>query len=450
MLESDKDVARWINNLRSESTKRIYSEGLLKFAEYTKQNPKEIISNFQKNKKEAEDTLTDFIHETSKKQTPKSVHNTLVSIKSWLLHNDIEMRRKINCGNIKRAPTTEDESIPTQDELNRILNYSDLRGKAFISLIAFAGFRPSTAVNTKLRDIPDLIITEDLVNLSKKPAQIKVKPEFSKNARPYFTFLSSEGCEYVLEYLRSRINEGEKLTPESRVLSYSLKSSQHSIARTGFSRKIKRTFERAGYNGRPYVLRSYFDTAILNSGLSYIYQQFFMGHAGTIEATYTVNKNLPQSQIDDMRQQFKEKVEPKLETITVKARSEIDLLKIENQKLKDQLQKTNTDLTNRIKKIENAIPPPNEPTIPEPTKEEEERIESQIKKIEKWEKDHPEEAKKQREEDDKSIEENEKSPEVQKWYIKYLEDMVQEQQNTLTEITNTLKEPKTTENNQTK
>ncbi len=55
-----------------------------------------------------------------------------------------------------------------------------------------------------------------------------------------------------------------------------------------------------------------------------------MGHSGTIEATYTVNKNLPQSQIDEMRQQFKEKVEPKLETISIKARSEIELLKSEN------------------------------------------------------------------------------------------------------------------------
>jgi integrase len=351
MVESDKDVARWINNLRSESTKRIYSEGLLKFTEYAKQSPKEIIAHFQANKKEAEDLLTDFIHETSKKQTPKSVHNNLVSVKSWLLHNDVVMRRKINCGNIKRAPTTEDESIPTQDELNRILNYSDLRGKAFISLIAFAGFRPSTAVNVKLRDIPDLIITAESVNLANKPAQIKVKAEFSKNTRPYFTFLSSEGCEYVLEYLRSRINEGEKLTPESKVLSYSLKSSRHSIARTGFSRKIKRTFERAGYNGRPYVLRSYFDTAILNSGLSFIYQQFFMGHAGTIEATYTVNKNLPQLQIDDMREQFKERVEPKLETITVKARSEITIL---NSKLSEQ-KNENRELNKRLEDQQKEI-----------------------------------------------------------------------------------------------
>jgi site-specific recombinase XerD len=345
MIESDKDVARWINNLISDSTKRIYSEGLLKYTEYAKQTPKEIITNFQTNKKQAEDTLTDFIHETTKKQTPKSVHNNLVSVKSWLKHNDIVINRRINCGNIKGAPTTEDESIPTQDEINRILDYSDLRGKAFISLIAFAGFRPTTAVNTKLKDITDLKITTDSINFIQTPAQIKVKAEFSKNTRPYFTFLSTEGCEYVLEYLRSRINEGEKLTPESTVLSFSQKSTRHSITRKGFSKKIKRTFERANYKGRPYVLRSYFANAILNSGLSLIYQQFLMGHAGTMEAIYTVNKNLPQSQIEDIRQQFKEKVEPKLDSITVKARNEIELLQNKITERDQQIKEINQKLT---------------------------------------------------------------------------------------------------------
>jgi len=351
MIESDKDVARWINNLNAESTKRIYSEGLLKFSEYTNQTPQEILTNFKTNKKTAEDTLTDFIQENRKKQTPKSVHNNLVSVKSWLKHNDIIINRKITCGNIKTAPTTEDESVPTQDELNRILNYSDPRGKTFIALIAFAGLRPNTAVNIKLKDLPDLTITEKTVQLNKKPAQIKVKSQFSKNSKPYFTFLSSEGCNYALEYLQSRIDEGEILTPETPLISFSQKSTRHSITRKGFSKKIKRTFEKARYKGRPYVLRSYFDTAMLNSGISFIYQQFIMGHSGTIETTYTLNKNLPQTQIDDIRQQFKEKVEPKLETITVKARNEIDILKSENKELKETL----NQMQKKIKNIDNQI-----------------------------------------------------------------------------------------------
>lgn len=209
MIESDPDVARWINNLNADSTKRIYSEGLLKFAEYSKQTPQEMIANFKENKKNAEDTLTDFIHKNRQTQTPKSVNNNLVSVKSWLKHNDIIINRKINCGNIKTAPTTEDETIPSQDELNRILDYSDPRGKTFISIIAFAGLRPNTAVNIKLKDLPDLTINETSIELNKKPAQIKIKSQFSKNKRPYFTFLSSEGCNYALEYLRSRIDEGE-------------------------------------------------------------------------------------------------------------------------------------------------------------------------------------------------------------------------------------------------
>ena len=59
---------------------------------------------------------------------------------------------------------------------------------------------------------------------------------------------------------------------------------------------------------------------------------FFMGHSGSIEAIYTVNKNLPEHQIEEMRQQFKDKVEPKLETISVRARSDIDQVKADYEK----------------------------------------------------------------------------------------------------------------------
>lgn len=339
MIELDQDVKRWVSNLNSDSAKRIYSEALLKFSEYSKLSPKEIVDKCRIDKKQVEDLLTDFIQDLRPKHTPKVVHNNLVGVKSWLLHNDLEIRRKINCGNVKSAPNAENESVPTQDELDKILRYSDLRGRAFISLIAFAGLRPSTAVSIKLRDIPDLIINGTHIDFSRVPVQIKVQSQFSKNKKPYFTFLSAEGCDYILDYLRFRANKGnEVLTKESPIIMYSVKSTRYSINRKGFSKKIKRTFLKAGYVGRPYVLRSYFDTAMLNSGISPIYQQFLMGHSGSIEATYTLNKNLPQSQIDEMREQFREKVEPKLETIPAKTRNEIDLLKGENKQLQKQLE----------------------------------------------------------------------------------------------------------------
>ncbi len=78
---------------------------------------------------------------------------------------------------------------------------------------------------------------------------------------------------------------------------------------------IKRVFEKAGYPFRPHILRSYFDTAITNArGIPHNIQQFIMGHSGDIEATYTVNKRLPDWQIEEFRQLYSRLIEPKLST----------------------------------------------------------------------------------------------------------------------------------------
>ncbi|MCW4008140.1 MAG: hypothetical protein NWF09_05580 [Candidatus Bathyarchaeota archaeon] len=39
-----------------------------------------------------------------------------------------------------------------------------------------------------------------------------------KAGHQYFTFLGEEGCEYLKDYLESRLKEGEKLMPDSPVL----------------------------------------------------------------------------------------------------------------------------------------------------------------------------------------------------------------------------------------
>jgi site-specific recombinase XerD len=245
MVRSDRDVQRWVNNLSSDSAKRLYSEALCKFSEYTNLSPSGIIQRFNENKKEMEDILTDWTHSFIGVYTPKGIHNNITGVKSWLRHNDIQVIRKINYGNIHDTPTLENEMVPSQDELSRVLQYSDIRGRACISLMAFAGLRPYTAVNLKLKDLPELKLENGEVNLSKIPTLIKVTSKYSKNRRAYFTFLTSEGCEYVLEYLRKRIRNGEKLTYASPLLTYSKKSKLHSFTRKGYSKLIKRTFLRA-------------------------------------------------------------------------------------------------------------------------------------------------------------------------------------------------------------
>lgn len=315
-LLKDEDIKLWYDNLNSESAKRLYLESLCRYSEHRKINPNVIVEEFRKDIAVEEKKLQAYILGIKSKYAPKVVHNNLVGVKSWLRHNGITVVRKINVGNVRITPTIEDEYPPGPEELRRILSYGDVRVKANISLIAFAGIRPSAAAGLKVKDFPDLKIIENKVSFEKTPAPIKVRAELSKNGKSYLTFLSSEGCEYVAEYLNWRIRLGNTLSPQSNVLASGQKARIKTYSRKGFHRLIKRVFEKAGFPFRPYVLRSYFDTAIMNArSIPYDYQHFWMGHSGSIEATYTVNKMLPDWQIEEMRKVFKQYVEPKLSTI---------------------------------------------------------------------------------------------------------------------------------------
>ena len=52
----------------------------------------------------------------------------------------------------------------------------------------------------------------------------------------------------------------------------------------------------------------------MNSNIHHNIQQFFMGHTGDIEMAYTLRKNLPIDQIEEMRNKVNEVVEPWLGT----------------------------------------------------------------------------------------------------------------------------------------
>lgn len=305
LLLEDPSIRRWIDNLNSASSKRIYLEALAKYCDYRGLDPHRIVDEFKANRQRAEDRLEDFIIDAKKKYAPKVVHNLLVGIRSWLKHNDIEVVRKINVGNVRLTPTIEDERPPSQDELRRILGFADLRAKACIALLAFAGLRPITVAGLKIKDFPEMKIEDGKVSFVKIPTMVKVRAALSKNGRQYFTFLIKEGCEYLKDYLESRLKAGERLNGESYVITHGSRARIKTFSRKAVQRMVKRVFKKAGFPFRPYVLRSYFATAIDNvRTIPFTHQQFFMGHSGPVEMTYTVHKRLPEWQVEEMRREF--------------------------------------------------------------------------------------------------------------------------------------------------
>ena len=85
-------------------------------------------------------------------------------------------------------------------------------------MIAFGDLRIQTLGNHEgsddliLRDLPELLIENGEAIFDKIPTMIVVRPELSKAKHRYFTFLSSEGCTYLKEYLEARIRSGEQLS----------------------------------------------------------------------------------------------------------------------------------------------------------------------------------------------------------------------------------------------
>ena len=333
LLEEYEDFRRWYDNLArgSINTANENARVLYRFLRKNNMTLTEMLDQVNTDRRAFENHLLDFVTQQEKQgKAPTYIENYLKTVNSWLKFNDHKPITKIKIGNRNRRPTIEDERVPNKEELKQILNYADERGETSISLIAFSGLRPETLGNStgtdglEIRDLPELEINGTEVSFASVPTMVVVRHELSKAKQKYITFLGPEGCEYLKAYLERRLANGEKLRPDSVVITYksgygktgyrgeSARTHMHITTKT-ITKEIRDAM-RPKYDWRPYVLRSYFDTQLLvaenNGKMTHAYRQFFMGHKGDIEAVYTTNKGrLPENLVEDMRESYRKSLE---------------------------------------------------------------------------------------------------------------------------------------------
>ncbi len=276
--------------------------------------------------KQAANFILDMISEMeSEKKSGSYISNCVKAVRSWLDFNGIQIQQKIKISNRDDLVRFADERPPMQEEFRKILNAADLRTKSACSIIAFSGLRLETLGSylgddgLKISDFPEMKIRGGIVEFTEIPTMVIVRKSLSKIKRQYFTFLCEEGCDYLKEYLEFRLRLGEKLTPQSPIIT-PLKISlagQH-IRTTNIGDMMRKPIRAAGYKWRPYVLRRYFDTRLMLAESDGIiindWRVFFMGHKGTMEATYTVNKGLPKDVKEKMRDSYGKAAEKYLTT----------------------------------------------------------------------------------------------------------------------------------------
>ena len=323
ILLEDPTIKRWYENLKAKSEitadNYLRNFGLwLEWLNLTEEKLRKLATeNFNTLKNLISDEIRKKEHEG---KAGSYISTSLKPMLSFLKFNNITINLQINIKNENRNLTTENERIPTKEELATILRSTDTRGRLEIALMAFSGLRPETIGSykgnngLKLSDIKDLEITKGKTEFKKIPTEITVRPELSKARHQYLTFLSEEGSKYMKEYLNERINNKEKINEESPLIlpneNKSRKEINNKFLETQLiSREIKKAITKAGFKWRPYVFRAYFatnlDIAESNGEISHPWRQFIMGHKGDIEARYSTNKKLSEEMKDQIRETYK-------------------------------------------------------------------------------------------------------------------------------------------------
>ena len=315
-VEKNEKVNRWYLNVRARSpiSADIWRRALGMYCRLNSTTPEGILDMARDGT--LRDNFQDFVIRMMA-EGRKGAYLAKVKqiIHSWLKFNDVDYKIRINIANERINETTMDERVPTKEELSKILRMGTLRSRASVSLIAFSGLRPEVLGNYEgndgltIRDMEDF--DPESMTFTKVPAKINVRNPLSKTRLRYFTFLGSEGCKYLKDYLDARKASGETLNRDNPLLGPDPSNMQtyHGFLRTQLiGREIRKAVRAAEMNMRPYVLRAYFATALdiaESKGLiSHPWRQFIMGHKGDIEATYSTNKRLLPGTIEDMRNAY--------------------------------------------------------------------------------------------------------------------------------------------------
>jgi integrase len=185
----------FINSIKSQVTKNIYERDIkiyLKFCNLTNLSDLLTISDPQKQ----------IINYRERNLSSNSINTMLNGIYHFYEMNDVPLnKKKINMfkGEFTRKPL---DKAYTHEQISKIMNFSDLRMKVIILLMASSGLRIGALPELRLRNI------EKIDNLYKITVYEGAKEQ-------YMTYSTPECAFFIDIYLKYRVQNGEKLHKNS-------------------------------------------------------------------------------------------------------------------------------------------------------------------------------------------------------------------------------------------
>jgi hypothetical protein len=166
---ANTDVKRWHDNLARGSpiTAEVRLRRLSLFCEQNNITPMELVQLGKNKRKQLEDMIQDYISKLEdEEKSPGYIIGFPKTLKSWLEHHEVELKRKVKIRNKDATPTIANERVPTKEELKTLLVYGRERAKVSICLMSQAGLRPETIGNESgtdgltITDLPELKLSD--------------------------------------------------------------------------------------------------------------------------------------------------------------------------------------------------------------------------------------------------------------------------------------------------
>lgn len=316
---ADKDTKEWSITLGSESSRLNYPKHIAEYLVYRNLTIQQLRKNFKKSPikeiKKVQEFVNFLLNRTEPKPLqPSSVGNYISAIKSRMKYDGIQLVREVKIQDRHYHQTIAEETTPDVEKVDNVIRNSKPSTQTITVLIALLGLRFKAMAGIKVGDFPEMKINNKKeIVFEKFPTRVKIRPELNKGKkRGYETFLIEKGCIILKNWLQIRMNSGEDITTESLIIPTECKNASTRRISNAIGRRLYTVFDKVKFGSRPYSLKGFFATQLMNSGIQQNYQAFLLGHVGPMQNEYTARRQLSQEQLELMRTLFKEKIEPYL------------------------------------------------------------------------------------------------------------------------------------------
>jgi integrase len=219
------------------------------------------------------------------KYSPGHMSNLVKAVKALFKTNGLRLELPYK---LHRYVVSRDRA-PTPEELARLIDLADIRGKAIVAMLALAGFRLGTLCQLRYRHVD-----EDLER-GISPLHIHVEANITKGKyHDYDTFMGKEAADYLKAYLEARKVGGlpNKIPPEDIQDESPLIRDEHCsvvkpLTQSQVYNILHRLMAQAGLLGskvgrrymmRPHSMRKFFRTQLAALGMQTDYIEYMMGH----------------------------------------------------------------------------------------------------------------------------------------------------------------------------